>query len=161
MRIHYSLFILLYENRVMSKLTIGIFLLVAFACKPLILTPEITNRECYRLYRQAAKGDSTYIIKYNPDSTYALCILNDNSELAAEPISFFIVDITTGEKALVSINQYHKAKWIDNEHVLLTTYLGIGNLSRGIKKKPGSNFNESIFNVISKRIESYKSETEK
>ena len=145
----------------MCRLIIFISWIAIIGCSPILLTPGLTNHESYQLYHRAQKGDSMYTLKYNSDSTYALCILNDNSELASEPISFLVVNIQARNKVFISINEYHKAEWLDNENLLLTSYLGVPSFSRNLNKKPESNFTEYIFNVISKKIQLRNSETEK
>jgi hypothetical protein len=145
----------------MGRLIYFFFFMALIGCKPIQLTSGLNDHEAFKLYRQAVKSDSTYFINYNPDSTYAICILNDGSDMVSEPISFFIVDIKDRREVLASINEYHKAEWIDNSQVKLTTYKGIGNFSRDLNKNMGSNFKETIFNVISGNTQLSKSDNEK
>ena len=133
---------------------IPIILLIALCgCKPITLTTDLNDRDTYRLFRQSKENNTVYNIRYNSDSTFALCILNDQSELVSEPVSFFIIDLSSRKKVLVSLNEYHKAEWIDSRNVRMVFYSGITNFSRDINKKPGSNSKEFIFNVISKQVQ--------
>jgi hypothetical protein len=145
----------------MRRYLTALFLLTITGCNPLSLTPELSNRETYRLFRQATENDTLYNIRYNPDSTFALCILNDQSELVSEPISFFIIDIDLKKKVLVSLNEYDKAHWLDSRNVRLVSYSGISNHSRELNKKPVGGLRENIFNVTSGEIKLYIPQPEK
>ena len=144
----------------MWRLSPGIFLLFFIGCRSIQLTSELNDRDAFRLYRQAVKENDTYLIKYNADSTLALCILNDSSDLVSEPISFFIVNIKGREKILVSINEYYKADWIDTENVRLSSFTGLPDIQRGMNKIPKSNIKTVIFNVTSKQLQQVKLSTE-
>jgi hypothetical protein len=136
-------------------------LVLLIACKTLTLTSGLNDRETYRLYGQAIGNDTLYTIKYCSDSTYALCILNDRSDMVSEPISFFIVDLSSREKVLISLNEYHKAAWLDSRNVRLVSYSGITNHSGELNKKPVGGLREYIFNVTSKEIMINKPQPEK
>jgi hypothetical protein len=153
--------ILVTQRTFMKSVLFFLPLLLLFACKTLTLATELNDRETYQLYQQAIGNDTLYTIRYNPDSTYALCILNDKSDLVSEPISFFIVNVASREKVLISLNEYHKAAWIDSRNVSLVSYSGIANHSRELNKKPVGGFMEYIFNVTSGDIKSYKPQPEK
>jgi hypothetical protein len=137
-----------------------IFLPWLCACTPHALTVDLTSRETYRLFRQATENDTLYSIRYNPDSTFALCILNDQSDMVSEPISFFILNLSSREKVLISLNEYHKAAWLDSRNVRLVTYSGISNHSRELNKKLVGSGREYIFNVTSGELKLYKPQPE-
>ncbi len=134
--------------------------LIFFGCKTLSISHDLNDREACRLLKQAEEETEKYSVNFNADSTYALCILNDNSQLVSEPITFIIVGVDRKEKVLVSINEYHRARWLDNENLLFTSYSEAPNSGRNINKMPGSGIRKYIFNVISKQIRLCESETE-
>jgi hypothetical protein len=138
-----------------------IFFIFVYACAAPILYSGMSDRKVNHLFREIVKGKANYKIKYNPDSTYALCILNDNSELAAVPLTFFILDIQSGKKVLISIKEYQRISWIDKENLLFSNYKDAPNLDRIPNKKPDSNYQEFIFNVTSKQTQLRKLKIEK
>ncbi len=127
-------------------------LFIVAGCKALVLSDELNDRETNKLFLQAKKSQGEYSVWYNADSTYALCIANDQSEILQEPISFFIINIRAKEKVLISINEYHKAQWLDHENLLFKVYSGAPNSGRNMNKMPGSGIRKYIFNVTSKQI---------
>jgi hypothetical protein len=132
---------------------LGLLILLLVCCKSPQLSTDISNREAYKLFKENLTDDE-YKVFTNTDSTYALCILNDQSEKVSEPVSFFIVNIKQKEKILVSINEYHKARWIDNENLIFTVYSGVVNQDKSLLNKPKKNYVEYIYNVSSKQIRS-------
>lgn len=133
----------------MKKL--GLLLILLLGCKPPQLSTDISDRNAYKLY-ESSYTDDEYKRITNTDSSFAFCIMNDQSELVSEPITFFVVNIKEKEKVLVSINEYHKVQWLDNENLLFTKYTGAPKSNKNLNKKPDSGISKYIFNVISKKI---------
>jgi hypothetical protein len=129
------------------KKSILLFLFL-LACKPPQLSTNMNDRDAFLIYKNAYESEE-YKVFPNNDSTFALCILNDGSERVSEPVSFFIINLSKKEKTTVSINEYHKVRWIDNENLIFSFYSGTPKNNRN---SIDDGKKEYIFNVLTKRL---------
>jgi hypothetical protein len=144
----------------MARSFIFILLFLLSACKTIQLSSGLTDQEAYRLYKETMRSDSVYNVKFNQDSSFAICILNDGSDTVSEPISFFVIDIHGRKKALVSLNEYHKAEWMDSDKIRLIKITGMPDMNRNLNKNPKSNFKVAIFDVTSGQLQPEESSSE-
>jgi len=135
-------------SRFVSMIILGMIL----ACSPVQLTQELNNTRAMKLYRNAVNEQEKYILSYNTDSSFVICTLKDNSQMVSEPVSFLVINLDDKEKVVVSLKEYHRAGWIDQDNILLTKYLGVPNFDRTLKGKPNNNRIEYILNVRTKEI---------
>ena len=134
---------------------LNVFLLLCFiaaACAPVQLTSEMNNARAVRYYKNALQQPEKFFLSYNSDSSYVICTVNDSSQLVSQPITFLVVNLADKKKSLVSINEYHKARWIDNSNILLIRYSGIVNFNRSLEGTSHDNHSEYTFNVLTNEI---------
>ena len=128
------------------------FFSIILACSPVQLTQELNNARSMKLYRNAIGEPDKYNLNYNTDSSFVICMLKDNSEMVSEPVSFLVINLDDKEKVVVSVKEYHRTMWIDQDNILLTKYLGVPVFERTVTGKPGDNRIEYILNVRTKEI---------
>lgn len=139
----------------MARLNVSLLLcLIIAACAPAKLTNEINSAQAVHFYKNALQQPDKFFFSYNSDSSYVICTVNDSSQLVSQPITFLVVNIVDKKKSLVSINEYHKAQWIDSLDILLIRYSGIANFNRSLQGEVRDNRSEYIFNVLTNEIKS-------
>ncbi len=126
--------------------------MIIIGCSSIKISQEISDNKAYKLYRTALQEEDNYFLTFNNDSSYVICTFNDSSQITVQPITFLVVNLQDKEKTLVSINEYHKARWLDNATILLVRYSGIANFDRSFNNKTRYNRIEYTFNVLTKEV---------
>ena len=135
-----------------SKYTILILLGIILACSPVQLSQDLSNSGAMKIYRNASDENEKYTLTYNTDSSFVICTLNDNSQMVSEPVSFLVVNLNKKEKVFVSMKEYHRARWIDLNTIVLVKFLGVPNIDRNLTRKPISNRMEYVLDVHTKEL---------
>jgi hypothetical protein len=140
----------------MKKLYLyNLLLLTVVSCRSIIIDQEISDKQAYKLYKNAGQVNVDYDIQYNTDSTFVICIDRVDSRLPDAKYSFVVLSLDSRSVNLKSIKEYSKIEWLDNENILLVNYLGIEKFDKEKQTYSGNKIRK-IYNINSKQISNFK-----